>query len=88
MEEDAKVSPTQRTCRELNKIMDSIYPNLKFEMEHCEMFDGKLPTLDFQMYVLNNLVNYEFFSKPMANKNVICKRSALSENVKIASLNH
>ena len=39
------------------------------------------------MYVSNNLVHYEFFNKPMANKNVIAKISALSENVKIASLN-
>ena len=60
--EDARLSPTQRTCRELRKIMDSIYPNLKFEMEHCEIFEeGKLPTLDFKIFVDNSKVNYEFY---------------------------
>ena len=30
VEEDCSLSPTQRTCRELNKLMYSIYPNLKY----------------------------------------------------------
>ena len=85
-EEDIKISPVERTCRELKKIMNSIYSNLQVEMEHAEMFEDKtLPTLDFRLFVQDNLVLYSFFQKPVANKCVIHKQSALGENSKIAS---
>ena len=38
-EEDIKLSGVERTSRELSKMMDSIYGNLKVEMEHAEQFE-------------------------------------------------
>ena len=85
-EEDSKISPVERTCRELKKIMNTIFSNLQVEMEHAEMFEDKtLPTLNFRLFVQDNLVLYSFFQKPVANKCVIHKQSALGENSKIAS---
>ena len=47
-EEDSKVSVVVRTALELNKMMDSVYGNLKVKMEHEEQFEyNTLPTLDF-----------------------------------------
>ena len=67
--------------------MESIFDNLKFEMEHEEMFpEKKLPTLDFKMWMEDNKIMYSFYQKEVANKAVINKLSALSENVKVASL--
>ena len=86
-EEDSKLSGVVRTSRELNKMMDSIYGNLKVEMEHAEQFEDRtLPTLDFRMFVQDNKVLYSFYQKPVANKCVIHKDSALGQNMKIASL--
>ena len=85
-EEDINISPVERTCRELKKIMNTIYSNLQVEMEHAEMFEDKtLPTLDFRLFVQDNMILYSFFQKPVANKCVIHKQSALGENSKIAS---
>ena len=67
-------------------MMDSIYGNLKVEMEHAEQFEDRtLPTLDFKMFVQDNKVLYSFYQKPVANKCVIHKDSALGMNMKIAS---
>ena len=67
-------------------MMDSIYGNLKVEMEHAEQFEDRtLPTLDFRMWVQNNKILYSFYQKPVANKCVIHKDSALGMNMKIAS---
>ena len=71
----------------LHGVMASIFPHLKFEMEHEEMFPGNmLPTLDFKMWVQDNKIQYSFYQKEVANKALINKRSALSENIKVASL--
>ena len=86
-QEDGELSAVERTSRALHGIMESIFPHLKFEMEHEEMFPGNmLPTLDFKMWVEDNKVQYSFYQKEVANKAVINKKSALSENVKVASL--
>ncbi len=85
-EEDNKISLVERTCWELKKIMNTIYSNLQVEMEGAVMFKDKtLPTLNFRLLVQDNLVLYLFFQKPVANKCVIHKQSALEENSKIAS---
>ena len=55
-------------------------------MEHAEQFEDRtLPTLDFRIWVENNKVLYSFYQKPVANKCVIHKDSALGMNTKIAS---
>ena len=85
-DKESGLSSEQLTSREMRKVMDSIYPELKFEMEIPSMFDGKLPTLDFQVWVEGNQVSYSFYQKPMARKSVIHKSSALSEKTKVSSL--
>merc|ERR1740123_672475 len=86
-QEDGELSAVERTSRALHGVMESIFDNLKFEMEHEEMFpENKLPTLDFKMWMEDNRIMYSFYQKEVANKAVINKISALSENVKVASL--
>ena len=88
-EEDIKagLSTEAVTTRAMMMMMNSIYSNLKFEMETESMFsNGRLPTLDFTCWVVNNKVLYSFFQKPMARKTVINRQSALSEKTKVTSL--
>ena len=67
--------------------MNMIYSNLQVEMEHAKMFEDKtLPTLDFRLLVQDNSVLYLFFQKPVANKCVIHKQSALGENSRYTRL--
>lgn len=48
LEEDAGLTTTQITARELQKILESVHPELKFEMETAEDCESQtLPTLDF-----------------------------------------
>ena len=66
--------------------MNTIFSNLQVKMEHAEMFEDRtLPTLDFRLFVQGSIVLYSFFQKPVANKCLIHKQSALGENSKIAS---
>ena len=89
LEEDRMegLSKTERTSRVLRDIMNSIYDNIQFEMETPEDYDeNKLPTLDLKCWMLGKKIMYEFYEKPMTSKFVIMKKSALSENTKVASL--
>ena len=62
----------QKTAREMKKIMDSIFPNLTFEMETPEMFkDCHLPTLDFQCWKENERILYSFYQKEVSKKTLI-----------------
>ena len=84
---EAGLTILQVTTREIRKMMNSIYPHLKFEMETEDMFNnGRLPTLDFDCWVIDNKIYYSFFQKSMARKTVIHKQSALSEKTKVTSL--
>ena len=86
-EKTAEVNLELKTAEEMRKIMDSIFSNLKFEMETPTMFEnGRLPTLDFELWTVGERILYSFYQKPMANKLLIHRKSALGENVKVASL--
>ena len=84
--EEMNLDPEDKTAREMKKVMDSIFPMLKFEMETPTMFQGSLPTLDFSCYMEGSKVRYTFFQKSMAKKTLIHRKSALGENTKISSL--
>ena len=87
-EKKAGVSDEQKTAGVMLQIMDDIFPFLNFEMETPEQFPkSRLPTLDFQVWLKGERVQYLFFQKEMARKQVINKHSALGENVKISSIN-
>ena len=86
-EKAERVDLERKTAGEMKKIMDSIFSNLQFEMETPTMFDNnRLPTLDFELYTMEERIVYSFYQKPMAKKTLIQRRSALGENVKVASL--
>ena len=96
-EEDEKAaaegeSNTKRMAKVMNKVMDSITPNLKFEMEIAEDFEGKvLPTLDFDLRVERledgrSKLRYKFYEKKVNSKYCILERSSMSEKGKISSL--
>ena len=54
---------------------------------HEDFQDQKLPTLDTLLYIGDgNIIHFEFYQKPMATNMVLQADTALSENVKIASL--
>ena len=81
------ISPEKKTADVMQQLMDGVFPYLKFEMETPEMFNGPLPTLDFQCWVTDkNRVEYTYFQKPMAKETLIMRDSALSEKVVISSL--
>ena len=92
--EDAELgeSSTRRTANEMRKAMDSINPDLNFEIELEEDFPGqKLPTLDTNLWIDRKVgappeLRYEFFEKPMCNKLCMLEQSAMTESSKIAIL--
>ena len=82
-------TPTKRSSRILQGIMNSILKFLNLTMEIADDFsDMKLPTLDLKIWIQpgGRIVLYEHFVKPMKSNLVVQRRSALSENIKVASL--
>ena len=70
-------------------IMNSILTFLNLTMEIGDDFnDQKLPTLDLKIWIQPGgwKVIFEHYEKPMKSNLVVQRRSALSENVKVASL--
>ena len=83
----AGTTPTRRTANCLLDSMNEMYGFLRFTQEIGEDFpDGKLPSLDTAIWVRNGQVLFEFYEKPMATILVVEANSALSEEVKMASL--
>ena len=73
---------------DMEGMMNSICDWLTFTMECVDDFDGKLPTLDLNIWVRDdNMVMYIFYQKPMASSMVIQKRAAMPENMRMATLN-
>ena len=93
-EEDLKseMSATRRSATVLQAAMDSINPDLKFEMELEEDFpDNKLPTLDCRVWLETSTdkppqFNFSFFEKTMNSQFVILEKSAMSYKQKFAIL--
>ena len=82
------ITAAGRTARGLVAMMNTIFPFLNFTIELGEHFaDGKLPSLDTNVWVKDNLtILFEFFSKTMASNLMVQADSALSNEVKLASL--
>ena len=89
-QEDEKLGTTgqRRTSRALLAVLNSIHPGiLRCTTEIGEDFeDGRLPTLDTSVWIEEGRAKYTFYEKPTATSKVIDRRSALSENCKLASL--
>ena len=88
-QEDEEKGDTQeaRASRIILDSKNSILGFLTFTMESPSDFqDGKLPTLDIEIWKTAMQIWYEFYQKPMSNNVVLQEKSALSENVKVSSL--
>ena len=89
--EDQGVPGDQRTFRILSSIADSIDKDIQFEQDTPSAHENKkLPCLDLQLWVeecegVKQLV-HEFYKKPMSHDQVVLRRSALSNQVKCATL--
>ena len=87
-EEEQGMTGLQKTTQVLEGMMNSICDWLTFTMETVDDFGGKLPTLDLNIWVRDdNVIVYIFYQKPMASSMVIQKRSAMPENMRVATLN-
>ena len=86
--EDQDLTPTERTMNILHGTMMGLENFLNFTMETHENFDsGWLPTLDTDIRVTEqNIVDYNFYEKPMASNMCIQKKSAMEENSKMKTL--
>ena len=82
------ISASRRTALILVAIMNDIFPFLNFTIELGEDFvDGKLPSLDISIWVVGGrTILYEFFEKTMASNLMVEAGSALSKDVKLATL--
>ena len=77
-----------RTCEEICKTLNSCLDFLTFTTESEEDFTNNyLPTLDVQTKVNSQgVIEFMFFSKPMANNLLIQRGSALPKNIIFSSL--
>ena len=88
-EEDKKsgLSASRRTALVLIAMMNDVYPFMNFTVELGEDFvDGKLPSLDINIWVEGMTIWYEFFEKTMASNLMVEAGSALSKEVKLSTL--
>ena len=93
-DEDLKseISTTRRSATVLKAAMESINPDIKFEIELEEDFpDKKLPTLDTCVWLdrspdIPPKFNFSFFEKKMNSSYVILEKSAMSMKQKYAIL--
>ena len=83
-EQDVGKTRKEITCKEILKMMNGIFPFIKFTLEEQEMFaDGYLPTLDTRVRLMNNgIIDYRFYEKEMTNTVCLRKKAALGKQLK------
>ena len=90
-DEDALLSPTERTKRAIFESMKGVTKCLKFTVETAEDFvDGWLPTLDFKIRMdpRNNRIEYAFYEKPTTPNRCLQSDTALNHNSLIMALSN
>ena len=86
-EMEAGMTGLQKTAEVLRGMMNSICDFLVLTMETADEFNGRLPTLDLNIWIReDNVTMYIFYEKPMASSTVIQRRSAMPENMRVATL--
>ena len=80
-EEEQRESKDARMARILQPAMNDINSDLVFTTELPEDFDDdKLPTLDFKMWLENDMeIHHTFYEAPMMTQMMIPRRSAMAE---------
>ena len=87
-EREERITPLQKTTKILEELMNSICGWLVLTMETEDMFKGKLPTLDLEIWVdKDNMFMYHYYEKPMIPDTVLHRRSAMPEGTRRATLN-
>ena len=85
----------ERTMLRLQEIANSIHPSIQLTVDYpSNNENGRIPILDTEQWieevnvggVKKHQILHSHYSKPMANKLVIHRNSALSDNTKIAIL--
>ena len=81
---DSETSEDKRTASLLKNIANSIMPGMIIMEEDTgsEHPNGKLPVLDMEFWIEKNEIYHQFYKKPMATRQVIMARSALSTSQK------
>ena len=87
-DKESGLSAPRRTANVLIGMMNSMFPFLNFTVELGEDFvDGKLPSLDIEIWVVaDRMIMYEHFEKTMASNLLVEAKSALSMEVKQATI--
>ena len=89
-EEDKDLTPTEVTKRVLHGTMQDLEDFLNFTVKTSDDFPtGWLPTLDTELRVTtNNIVDYNFYEKPMSSNVTVQRMSAMEENSKMKTLSN
>ena len=89
-QEDANISPTERTKNIIDGTMEGLEAFLKFTMETKEDFSsGWLATLDTDLLVSeNNRIEYKFYEKPVSSNVTVQQKTAMDENNKMKTLSN
>ena len=88
-EQELGMTGLQKTVEVVCDMMNDVSGFLKMTMETCTDFDDEtLPTLDMRLWIGNdNRTMYSFFEKPMSSNQVIQRKSAMPENMRMSTLN-
>ena len=89
IKEDSEIPGDIRTMKIIQAVANSIDENIKVTFDVPSNHDDeKVPILDLKVNLNkdNRKIEYSFYKKPMAAKVVIMKNSAMSSNVKYATL--
>ena len=79
----------QRMARVCKDAMKSMNPDLTFTTESQEDFPTeRLPTLDFEMWLENNIIKHSYFQKAMKTPFVIMERSGMARHQKYQILSN
>jgi hypothetical protein len=80
-EDDEK--PDKRTAAIYRDIGNSIMNMIQLTEEYPSKFpNNRVPVLDLEVWMEGNLVRHDFYRKPMASRNLVSSRSALSDQSK------
>ena len=84
VESDKTISDDVRTARMMKDIANTVMPSMIVMEEDSPSLhtNGRLPVLDMEFWVEDNLIFHQFYKKPMATRKVTMARSALAASQK------
>ena len=88
-EQEVGMTGLEKTLEIMEQMMNSVCDFLNLTMESILDFEGVLPSLDLAIWTReeDNKTMFLFYSKPMRSNTVLQWKSAMPENMKVASLN-